>query len=65
MFNSPRGNQRYVGSSANGFGSYVDEGPLGGSAYDGLDPWSTAPTPSPPPAPSRPSIFTSVIGEYN
>jgi sorting nexin-8 len=42
----------------------VNENPLGGSVYDdGLDPWSAAPSPSPPPMPTAPSLFSSVIGE--
>ncbi|KAK0446743.1 hypothetical protein EV421DRAFT_2079379 [Armillaria borealis] len=60
MFNSPRPAQRY--GSSNGFGgSYVDEDPLAGSTYDGLDPWSTAPSPSPP-VPST-TVFSSVIAD--
>ncbi|KAG9089717.1 Sorting nexin mvp1 [Ceratobasidium sp. 370] len=47
MFNASRG-QLYT--SNNGFGamqgSLVNEGPLGASTFDGLDPWSA--TPSPP-----------------
>ncbi|KAF8596148.1 hypothetical protein BDV93DRAFT_611064 [Ceratobasidium sp. AG-I] len=47
MFNASRG-QLYT--SNNGFGgmqsSFVDDGPLGASTFDGLDPWSA--TPSPP-----------------
>jgi sorting nexin-8 len=66
MFNAPRPAQRYPSTSANaGFGgSFVNENPLGGSMYDdGLDPWSAAPSPSPPPMPSAPSLFSSVIGK--
>ncbi|KAK0188954.1 hypothetical protein F5146DRAFT_1057356 [Armillaria mellea] len=60
MFNSPRPAQRY--GSSNGFGgSFVDEDPLAGSTYDGLDPWSTAPSPSPP-VPST-TVFSSVIAD--
>lgn len=65
MFNAPRPSQRYAATSANGFGSgsFVADNPLAGSAYDGLDPWSAAPTPAPLPAPARSvSTFTSVIG---
>lgn len=68
MFNAPRPAQRYVATSGNGFGgSFVDENPLAGSAYDGLDPWSAAPSPSPPPAPpaASASIFSSVIGAFS
>ncbi|KII87354.1 hypothetical protein PLICRDRAFT_112871 [Plicaturopsis crispa FD-325 SS-3] len=64
MFNAPRTSQPYGGTPANGFGgSYVDENPLAGSTYDGLDPWSAAPSPSPPPLPSAPSMFGSVIAD--
>ncbi|KAL0572803.1 Sorting nexin mvp1 [Marasmius crinis-equi] len=65
MFNSPRPAQRYGGSSANGFGStsFVDENPLASSAYDGLDPWSAAPSPSATPAPQTSSVFSSVIAD--
>lgn len=61
MFNAPRPTQAYgISSSAVSFGgSFVDENPLAASTYDGLDPWSVAPTPSPPPVPS---IFTNAIG---
>lgn len=65
MFNSPRPVQPYGGPStaSNGFGgSYVDENPLSSSAYDGLDPWSAAPSPSPTPMPPATSGFSSVIG---
>lgn len=42
----------------------MEDNPLGGSAYDdGHDPWSAAPSPSPPPMPTAPSLFGSVIGE--
>ncbi|KAI9433431.1 hypothetical protein BJY52DRAFT_1198651 [Lactarius psammicola] len=61
MFNAPRPTQAYGISSTTSFGgSFVDENPLAASTYDGLDPWSTAPTPSPPPVPS---IFTNAIAE--
>ncbi|KAK1232920.1 Sorting nexin mvp1 [Marasmius sp. AFHP31] len=64
MFNSPRPAQRYGGNSANGFGgSFVDENPLASSAYDGLDPWSAAPSPSATPAPQTSSVFSSVIAD--
>ncbi|KAF9266966.1 hypothetical protein L218DRAFT_1074801 [Marasmius fiardii PR-910] len=64
MFNSPRPAQRYGGNSVNGFGgSFVDENPLAGSAYDGLDPWSAAPSPSATPAPQTSSVFSSVIAD--
>ena len=66
MFNSPRPAQRYGGNPTNGFGgSYVDENPLASSAYDGLDPWSAAPSPSATPAPQTSSVFSSVIGKYS
>ncbi|KAF8273177.1 hypothetical protein EI94DRAFT_1564763 [Lactarius quietus] len=61
MFNAPRPTQAYGISSTTSFGgSFVDENPLAASSYDGLDPWSTAPSPSPPPVPS---IFTNAIAE--
>jgi sorting nexin-8 len=68
MFNAPRAGQRYLASSTNGFGGSVgNENPLANSVYDdGLDPWSSAPSPVPIPAPeqiSSPSTFSSVIGE--
>jgi sorting nexin-8 len=66
MFNAPRPAQRYAGASSTaGFGgSYVDENPLSSSVYDdGLDPWSSAPSPTPAPMPQGPSsVFNSVIG---
>ncbi|KAI9510052.1 hypothetical protein F5148DRAFT_977311 [Russula earlei] len=61
MFNAPRPTQAYGISSSFG-GSFVDENPLAASTYDGLDPWSAAPTPSPPPG-HVPSIFTNAIAE--
>jgi sorting nexin-8 len=61
MFNAPRPTQAYGISSSFG-GSYVDENPLAASTYDGLDPWSAAPSPSPPPG-QVPSIFTNAIAE--
>ncbi|KAH7926033.1 hypothetical protein BV22DRAFT_1194706 [Leucogyrophana mollusca] len=65
MFNAPRGAQRYT-APANGLGaSFVDENPLASSVYDGLDPWSAAPSPSPPPIPSVTSVFSSVIADAN
>ncbi|PCH44336.1 hypothetical protein WOLCODRAFT_138943 [Wolfiporia cocos MD-104 SS10] len=68
MFNAPRPSQPYSTSSTNGFGaSFVNENPLASSMYDdGLDPWSSAPSPAPPPLPaftSNSSGFSSVIGE--
>jgi sorting nexin-8 len=66
MFNAPRSaaNQRYL-SGADAFGaSFVEDNPLAGSVYDSVDPWSAAPTPSPPsilPQPS--SLFNSVIAD--
>ncbi|TFK53402.1 hypothetical protein OE88DRAFT_1806360 [Heliocybe sulcata] len=64
MFNAPRPSQPYNGSSSNNFGvaSFVDE-PLAASAYDGLDPWSAAPTPSPPPGYTVPTALTAVLGD--
>ncbi|KAI0050962.1 hypothetical protein FA95DRAFT_1630968 [Auriscalpium vulgare] len=61
MFNAPRPTQAYGVSSTTSFGgSFVDENPLAASTYDGLDPWSAAPSPSPPPVPS---VFTSAIAD--
>lgn len=60
MFNAPRPTQAYGISSSFG-GSFVDENPLAASTFDGLDPWSAAPSPSPPPG-QVPSIFTNAIG---
>ncbi len=67
MFNAPRPVQPY--SSANGFGgSFVVDNPLSHSVYDsdGLDPWSTAPSPAPPPilpsTSTATSGFSTVIG---
>lgn len=71
MFNAPRPVQPYGSSSTNGFGgSYVVDNPLVSSVYDddgGLDPWSSAPSPAPPPIPTFTSSLglSSVIGEYN
>ncbi|KAG8936001.1 Sorting nexin mvp1 [Tulasnella sp. 418] len=51
MFNAPRPGSIRFGTSLNGgLGSFTDN-PLATSVYsndDGLDPWSTAPTPPPP-----------------
>ncbi|KAJ7043606.1 hypothetical protein C8F04DRAFT_1072694 [Mycena alexandri] len=65
MFNAPRAQPRYGASTNGGFGgSYVDENPLAASAYDTLDPWSAAPSPSATPAPvSNSSVFSSVIAD--
>jgi sorting nexin-8 len=64
MFNSPRPAQRYVTTSNTGLGgSFVNDNPLAASVYDGLDPWSAAPSPSPPPIPPANSMFSAVIGE--
>ncbi|KAJ3920709.1 hypothetical protein F5877DRAFT_37490 [Lentinula edodes] len=64
MFNSPRPAQRYGGNTSAGLGrSFVDEDPLASSAYDGLDPWSAAPSPSSTPAPPAYSVFSSVIAD--
>lgn len=63
MFNAPRLAQRYGTSPINGLGSsFVDEDPLAISIYD--DPWSTAPTPSPPPVNAATSGFSTVIGKH-
>lgn len=62
MFNAPRLAQRYGTSPVNGLGSsFVDENPLAISIYD--DPWSAAPTPSPPPVNAAAPAFSSVIGK--
>ncbi|KAJ7442301.1 hypothetical protein FB451DRAFT_1297735, partial [Mycena latifolia] len=57
---------RYGGANTTGGfgGSYVDENPLAASAYDTLDPWSAAPSPSATPAPVvANSVFSSVIAD--
>jgi len=65
MFNAPRPAQRYVATSASSFGgSFVNENPLTASGYDGLDPWSAAPSPSPTPIPAAASVFGAVIGAF-
>ena len=66
MFNAPRPAQRYTGSTSMG-GSFVDSNPLSSSVYDdGLDPWSSAPSPVPTPIPQAPaSVFSAVIGQFN
>ncbi|KAJ7091376.1 hypothetical protein B0H15DRAFT_883656 [Mycena belliarum] len=65
MFNAPRAQPRYGGNPNGGFGgSYVEENPLAASAYDTLDPWSAAPSPSATPAPIvANSVFSSVIAD--
>ncbi|KAJ7115998.1 hypothetical protein C8R44DRAFT_628551 [Mycena epipterygia] len=64
MFNAPRSQPRYGANTNGGFGgSYVDENPLAASAYDTLDPWSAAPSPSATPAPAANSVFSSVIAD--
>ncbi|KAJ7504358.1 hypothetical protein B0H11DRAFT_1981877 [Mycena galericulata] len=64
MFNAPRAQPRYGANTNGGFGgSYVDENPLAASAYDTLDPWSAAPSPSATPAPTANSVFSSVIAD--
>ncbi|KAJ3761305.1 hypothetical protein EV360DRAFT_38122 [Lentinula raphanica] len=63
MFNSPRPAQRYGGGTTGLGGSFVDEDPLASSGYDGLDPWSAAPSPSSTPAPPAYSVFGSVIAD--
>ncbi|KAI0644230.1 hypothetical protein C8Q79DRAFT_134931 [Trametes meyenii] len=67
MFNAPRPVQPYGGSSQFGASFMATENPLLSSVYDdGLDPWSAAPSPAPPPLPSFTAStngFTSVIGD--
>ncbi|KAI0657970.1 hypothetical protein C8Q70DRAFT_999052 [Cubamyces menziesii] len=67
MFNAPRPVQPYSGSSQFGASFMATENPLLNSVYDdGLDPWSTAPSPAPPALPSfTPSSngFSSIIGD--
>ncbi|KAI0774781.1 hypothetical protein BD413DRAFT_536392 [Trametes elegans] len=67
MFNAPRPVQPYGGSSQFGASFMATENPLLGSVYDdGVDPWSSAPSPAPPALPSfTPSVngFSSVIGD--
>ncbi|KAJ7155390.1 hypothetical protein C8R43DRAFT_999603 [Mycena crocata] len=64
MFNAPRAQPRYGANTNGGFGgSYVDENPLAASAYDTMDPWSAAPSPSATPAPVANSVFSSVIAD--
>lgn len=64
MFNAPRLAQRYGTTPVNGLGSsFVDENPLAASIYD--DPWSAAPSPSPPPVNTANSAFSSVIGKLS
>ncbi|EMD38933.1 hypothetical protein CERSUDRAFT_151694 [Gelatoporia subvermispora B] len=68
MFNAPRPVQPYGGSSVTNFGSsFVTENPLASSVYDdGLDPWSSTPSPAPPALPSfstSSSSFSSVIAD--
>jgi sorting nexin-8 len=61
MFNAPRPAQRYGTTPVNGLGgSFVDDNPLTVSIFD--DPWSAAPSPSPPPINTATSVFSSVIG---
>lgn len=71
MFNAPRASQPYGSSTSNGFGStsFVVDNPLASSVYDsdGLDPWSTTPSPAPPSIPATsavvaPAGFSAVIG---
>ncbi|EIN05981.1 hypothetical protein PUNSTDRAFT_54291 [Punctularia strigosozonata HHB-11173 SS5] len=65
MFNAPRPAQRYASGTGPGNfgGSFVDTNPLAASTYDGLDPWSAAPSPSPPPGPAPTSVFGAVIAD--
>ncbi|KAF8524191.1 hypothetical protein JB92DRAFT_3081791 [Gautieria morchelliformis] len=62
MFNAPRPGVRY---NTNLGASFVDDNnPLSSSTYDGLDPWSAAPSPvTTPPPPAVPSIFSNVIAD--
>ncbi|EPT00758.1 hypothetical protein FOMPIDRAFT_1023672 [Fomitopsis schrenkii] len=65
MFNAPRPQQPYGASSSNGFGvnSFMSENPLASSMYDdGLDPWSTAPSPAPPHIPSYTTTSSAGLG---
>ncbi|KAF9223972.1 hypothetical protein BS17DRAFT_829865 [Gyrodon lividus] len=62
MFNAPRPAARYGTTPVNGLGrSYVDENPLAVSIFD--DPWSAAPSPSPPLINTVTSTFSSVIAD--
>ncbi|KIJ20909.1 hypothetical protein PAXINDRAFT_165733 [Paxillus involutus ATCC 200175] len=62
MFNAPRPAQRYGTTPVNGLGgSFVDDNPLTVSIFD--DPWSAAPSPSPPPINTATSVFSSVIAD--
>ncbi|EJD07688.1 uncharacterized protein FOMMEDRAFT_143983 [Fomitiporia mediterranea MF3/22] len=70
MFNAPRPTQRFSTSgsfTANNFGSasFTSENPLANSTYDGLDPWSSAPSPDlpPPPTVAPTSPVASVIAD--
>ncbi len=65
--------QPYGATSASSFGaSFVVDNPLASSVYDsdGLDPWSSAPSPAPPTLPTSISTtnasagFASVIGMH-
>ncbi|KZS94324.1 hypothetical protein SISNIDRAFT_409700 [Sistotremastrum niveocremeum HHB9708] len=66
MFNAPRLSQNRYQSTNNGFGgassSFLEDSvnPLTSSSYDGLDPWSAAPTPPPPEVSSS---FANVIAD--
>jgi len=67
MFNAPRPTPlRFAGASGNGLAaSFLSDDPLAASIYSddgGMDPWSAAPTPPPPP--EIPQVFSKVIGEY-
>lgn len=67
MFNAPRPAQgRYQASNnGNSFGgSFVDENPLASSAYDSLDPWSTASVVVPSAPAQIPGAFSNIIGEF-
>ncbi|HEV7736108.1 MAG TPA: hypothetical protein VGO47_01885 [Chlamydiales bacterium] len=62
MFNSPRLGVRYGNTVG---ANFIDENdPLSSSAYDGLDPWSGAPSPArtPPPTAGPALVFSNVIG---
>ncbi|KIJ55199.1 hypothetical protein M422DRAFT_151099 [Sphaerobolus stellatus SS14] len=62
MFNAPRPGVRYGNTLGSSF--VDDDNPLSSSAYDGLDPWSAAPSPvTTPPPPAVPSVFSNVIAD--
>ena len=64
MFNAPRPGVRYGNTLGASF--VDDDNPLTSSAYDGLDPWSAAPSPvTTPPPPAVPSVFGNVVGRFH